>query len=266
MTKFRTIKLSDPAYEHDHLRFMTVKSPALRGRGDISLFIPPNTEKETLPLVILLHGVYGSHWAWALNGGAHKTAMQMVEKGEIDPMVIAMPSDGLWGDGSGYLPHNQADYEQWIVHDVIESVKETLPQINQNSPLFIGGLSMGGFGALRLGAKYHERFKAISGHSSITDLSQFKLFVEEDLDLLAQTDKKNESVWETFRHHRDNLPPVRFDCGTEDLLIEHNRKLHQQLLEAGIDHIYEEFPGSHEWAYWQEHIKDALLFFNKHLS
>ncbi len=266
MTKFRTIKLSDPIYEHDHLRFMTMKSPALRGRGDISLFIPPNTENKTLPLVILLHGVYGSHWAWALNGGAHKTALQMMEKGEIAPMVIAMPSDGLWGDGSGYLPHNQADYEQWVVTDNIGAITETIPQITHESPVFISGLSMGGFGALRLGAKYHEKFKAISGHSSITDLSQFKLFVEEDLGLLAQTDKKNESVWETFQHYRDHLPPVRFDCGTEDLLIEHNRKLHQQLLAAGIDHIYEEFPGRHEWVYWQEHIKDSLLFFNKQLS
>ena len=264
MTKFRTIELSDPAYEHNHLRFMTVKSPSLRGRGDITLFIPPHTEKEMLPLVILLHGVYGSHWAWALRGGVHLTALQMIETGEIKPMVIAMPSDGLWGDGSGYLPHSQSDYEQWIVTDVVEAIIEKIPQITAESPVFIGGLSMGGFGALRLGAKYHDRFMAISGHSSITELSQFKLFVEEDLGLYAQTDKKNESVWKILHHYRQQLPPFRFDCGTEDLLIEYNRTLHRQLLEAGIPHIYEEFPGKHEWIYWQAHVKDSLLFFNKY--
>jgi putative tributyrin esterase len=265
MTKFRTIKLSDPVYEHNHLRFMTVKSPALRGRGDIALFIPPNTENKTLPLVLLLHGVYGSHWAWALNGGVHITALQMIEAGEINPMVIAMPSDGLWGDGSGYLPHHQANYEQWIVNDSIEAMKETLPQINENSVVFIGGLSMGGFGALRLGAKYHDRFKAISAHSAITDLSQFKLFVEEDLDWYAQADKKNESVWETLKYHRGHLPPFRFDCGMDDLLIDYNRALHRKLSVAGIPHIYEEYSGRHEWEYWRTHVKDSLLFFNHKL-
>lgn len=262
MTKFRTIKISDPAYEHDHLRFITVKSPALQGRGDIALFIPPNTEKETLPLVILLHGVYGSHWAWALNGGVHKTALQLIEEGAIQPMIVAMPSDGLWGDGSGYLPHAQANFEQWIVNDTIEAITETILQINQDSPVFIGGLSMGGFGALRLGAKYHERFKAISAHSAITHLSQFKLFVEENLDLYTQEDKKDMSVLETMLHYREHLPPLRFDCGREDLLISYNRDLHRHLEAEGVTHLYQEFSGKHEWSYWQTHVKDSLFFFN----
>lgn len=266
MTKFRTINVSDSAYEHDHLRFMTVKSPALKGRGDVTLFIPPGTEKETLPLVILLHGVYGSHWAWAFRGGVHATALQLIEKGEIKPMVIAMPSDGLWGDGSGYLPHAQADFEQWVITDTVEAIVETISQVKPNSPVFIGGLSMGGFGALRLGAKYHERFKAISGHSSITHLSQFALFVEENLDSYAQKDQKDISVLETILFYREHLPPLRFDCGTEDLLIDYNRDLHHQLEAADISHIYQEFPGKHEWHYWQVHVKDSLLFFNKQLS
>lgn len=265
MSKFRTISLSDPAFEPDHLRFITAKSPALGGRGDITLFIPPDTENETLPLVILLHGVYGSHWAWPFRAGVHKTALQLIENDVIKPMAIAMPSDGLWGDGSGYLPHVQANFEQWIAHDTIEVIIETIPQINQDSPMFIGGLSMGGFGAMRLGAKYHERFKAISAHSAITHLSQFELFVEENLDLYAQKDQKNISVLETILFYKDHLPPLRFDCGTDDLLISYNQELHQQLEKADIAHQYQEFPGQHEWSYWATHVKDSLLFFNAQL-
>ena len=125
---------------------------------------------------------------------------------------------------------------------------------------------MGGFGALRLGAKYHHRFKGISAHSAITELSQFKLFVEEDLDLYIQPDKKNESVWETLKYHQNHLPPFRFDCGIDDLLINYNRTLHRELSAAHIPHIYEEFPGKHEWIYWQTHVRDSLLFFNDQLS
>ena len=77
----------------------------------MSLFIPPGIDgKDNVPLVMLLHGVYGSHWAWSRKGGAHHTAARLIEQGQIPPMVLAMPSDGLWGDGSGYIQH-RADTE-----------------------------------------------------------------------------------------------------------------------------------------------------------
>ncbi|MEO6188400.1 MAG: hypothetical protein ABIO82_02545, partial [Ginsengibacter sp.] len=107
MSKFRTIEISDPRFENNHLRFVTVKTPNLKGRGDICVFVPPSikTELDT-PVVILLHGVYGSAWSWPVSTGVHLQAMRMIERDEIPPMVIAMPSDGLWGDGSAYLAHN----------------------------------------------------------------------------------------------------------------------------------------------------------------
>jgi putative tributyrin esterase len=67
----------------------------------------------------------------------------------------------LFGDGSGYVPHKTENYERWIVEDVIEVIKEQLPMVTQNSPIFITGLSIGGFGALRLGAKYPSVFCTI---------------------------------------------------------------------------------------------------------
>src|SRR4051794_7566414 len=103
---FRTIEVSDERFTGEGLRYVTVKSRALRQRADLTLFVPPGASSAAnLPLVILLHGVYGSHWAWALKGGAHRTAMRLIDQGEIPSMVLAMPSDGLWGDGSGYLTH-----------------------------------------------------------------------------------------------------------------------------------------------------------------
>src|SRR5438094_425387 len=123
MSRFHTVEVSDPRYEHDHLRTITLKSPSLKGRGDVTLFVPPGCESaKNLPLVILLHGIYGSHWAWALKGGAHKTALKLIESRAIKPMVIAMPSDGLWGDGSGYFAHDGADFEKWIAEDVVDCV------------------------------------------------------------------------------------------------------------------------------------------------
>ncbi len=79
MSRFATVALSDPNYETNNLRYLTFKSPALRGRGDVTLFVPPSQENATnLNLIILLHGVYGSHWDWTHKGGAHRTALSMI--------------------------------------------------------------------------------------------------------------------------------------------------------------------------------------------
>jgi putative tributyrin esterase len=263
MSRFRTVRVSDPRYERDHLRCVTVKSPALRARGDLTLFVPPQSEGlQAVPLVILLHGVYGSHWSWAMGGGAHLTALDLIEAGRIGPLVIAMPSDGLWGDGSGYLSHAAADYERWIVEDVVAAAAEVAPCVDAHARFFIAGLSMGGYGALRLGAKYAPRVAAISGHSSITHPRQLAQFVEEPPSAYGSVvTTEDADVLHWMMRHKETLPPLRFDCGAEDQLIEENRELHRRLDALGVAHAYEEFPGAHSWDYWREHLADTLLFF-----
>ena len=176
---FRTVEISDPRFEVEGLRFVTVQSPAIGGRADLALFVPPQARGlEDVPVVILLHGVHGSHWAWAFNGGAHRTAARMIEAKALPPVVLAMPSDGLWRDGSGYVPHvlpkdpqrhpgvvmNDAtaptegmadpafeaapDFERWIVDEVPLAAAAAVPEVSTRSPLCLAGLSMGGFGAL----------------------------------------------------------------------------------------------------------------------
>src|SRR5687767_523371 len=175
----------------------------------MTLYVPESSSASGLPLVVLLHGVYGSHWAWALKGRAHRTAARLIAEGAIPPMVLAMPSDGLWGDGSGYIRHaSGADYERYIVDDVPACANEVVPGVSPQSPLFIAGLSMGGFGALRLGAKYAERFRATSGHSSITHFSQMSRFVEEPLSAYGPPPEAEQSVLQWMEANRVKLPPV----------------------------------------------------------
>ncbi|GGZ68030.1 alpha/beta hydrolase [Algibacter mikhailovii] len=261
-SKFRTTEISNSEYESNNLRFITVKTPNLKGRGDVCVFVPPFKNLKDIPIVTLLHGVYGSAWIWSQKAGVHLTALKMMEQGLIKPMVIAMPSDGLWGDGSAYLPHHNYNFESWIVNDVIDVVRENINCVSNNSDLFIAGLSMGGYGALRLGVKYHDRFKAISSHSSLTNTNQMHLFVEEkESDYFKNMEVEND-LFELMKRNKEMLPSIRFDCGKADLLIEYNRILHDNLINLGVKHSYQEFEGKHEWSYWQEHIKDTLIFFN----
>lgn len=262
---FRTIEISNPDYLGDGISFVTVKSSALKRRADISFYVPPGIKAQKLPIVILLHGVYGSHWAWLFKGGAHRMLDRMIEHEDLPPMMLAMPSDGLWGDGSGYLHHAHADYARWIVDEVPEAAAMVDPN-TADSPRFISGLSMGGYGALRLGALHPDRFKAISAHSSITEPAQMRGFVEEAESQFDLAEENPLQVLACLKMNAHRLPPLRFDCGIGDPLIEHNRHLHAELDRARIKHTYQEFPSAHEWAYWHEHLADSLRFFAKQLS
>lgn len=262
MKKFHTYEISDPRFEPENLRYITVKSEHLRGRGDCTVFVPEGDTSGGLPLVILLHGVYGSHWAWTRKIGVHTIAGELIRSGALAPMVIAMPSDGLWGDGSGYLAHNGKDFEKWITEDVPGLVRQGVPAVRSSSPVFIGGLSMGGFGALRLAAKYPELFQGASGHSSITCLEDFLPFLAETERAYYSSRFGKERLLDYMMEKRDKLPPFRFDCGRKDILIESNRALHEDLIRNGIPHQYDEFEGEHSNDYWHENIHRSLLFFH----
>jgi putative tributyrin esterase len=258
---FRTLEVSDPTLSPPGLRFVTVKSAALGQRADVLLYVPPQAAAmQNVPLVLLLHGVYGSHWAWAFKGGAHLTAQRLIDTGAIPPLVLAMPSDGLWGDGSGYVPHAGQDFERWIVDEVPAAARAACTACSDVSPLCIAGLSMGGFGALRLAGRYPQRFVAAAGHSSVTKAVQLDSLMAETRAGWADA-PTDSSVLDALRCAEAPLPTLRFDCGRDDPLIEANRQLHADLQAAGIAHDYAEHEGSHDWAYWTKHLEDSLRFF-----
>jgi enterochelin esterase-like enzyme len=243
---------------------LNFRGEALGGRGDVLLFSPPGIDTiHRLPLLLLLHGVYGCQWNWWLNGDINLIAMEMMQTGTTAPMMIAMPSDGMWGDGSGYVPHAHADYEKWIVDDVPRCLRELFPQLHPEKFL-IAGLSMGGYGALRLGMKYATRVQGISAHSSITQVAQLSQFIPFAPEAFRYAGNVETDVLHWAK--QGNLPPIRFDCGTEDPLIAANRELHQSFVELGVAHVYEEFSGGHDWVYWNKHIRDTLAFCKRVLS
>ncbi len=264
MTEPRRVFTSEAKFDFPGLRFITVTSPHLHGRGDIIVFTPPGIENlADLPLTILLHGVGSSHWAWVLNAGVDRTAREMMLSGEIAPMVLAMPSDGLWGEGSGYLPHDHADYERWIIDDVVEVVREVVPQTGATAPLFLTGFSMGGYGALRLGARYPDRVRAVSGHASITEFDQIPPFFQTAVNEFRLRPGTALSVLALMLRNRAKLPAIRFDVPLQDDLLTPNRELHRQLDEHGIKHIYEECEGIHEWDYCERQVRETLRFFDR---
>ncbi|MGO4703013.1 alpha/beta hydrolase [Dyella sp. 2RAB6] len=265
-TSFRTIERPDPAIPMDGLEFVTVKSSALRRRADVTLYVPVEAHDLTaLPIVVLLHGVYGSHWAWALKGSAHLTAARLIAARSLPPVALLMPSDGLWGDGSGYVAHDDHDAERWIMDEIPALARELIPACSADSPLLLAGLSMGGFGALRLAAKYPRRIAAAAAHSAVTEAAMFDDFIEDARDGWSQA-PIDHSILAALAATPGIPPPFRFDCGLDDPLLEANRELHRALQRTGIAHHYAEGPGGHDWPYWTRALADTLRFFGDVLT
>jgi len=262
--QFFTTEISDPKFEINNLRFITVRTNNLAGRGDMVVYVPSKVNLTNVPVVILLHGVYGSAWCWAMKAGVHLIADKLIRENKIKPMVLVMPSDGLYLDGSAYVAHtNGCNYERWITEDVLAAIRQEIKITSEKSPLFITGLSMGGYGALRIGAKFSNLFKAFGGLSSITKFEELSKFYENgDISTLAKNVTEKPGVLETMQQYKATISPFMFDCGTTDLLIEENKILHNELLKLNIPHQFYEFEGEHNWRYWEEHIAAHLIFFN----
>jgi S-formylglutathione hydrolase FrmB len=260
-SRFRRVIHSYPKFESEGLHLITVKSPALKGRGDITIF-KPGQLPENISVVILLHGVGSSHWAWTHCAGVHRTAKKMIADKLIEPMLLVMPSDGMWGDGSGYINHEK-NYEDWIIKDVVDVIKETYSCVTAKSKFFVSGFSMGGYGALLLGAKYPSFFSGMSGLASITKFDQMKRFIEEELiDFKAEKSQIPDLI-NVLVKNKNQLPTFRLDCPTECGLLPYNQLLHEELLKAKIPHGFEIHQGIHEWDFCEREIHRSLILFNQ---
>lgn len=261
---FRTCEISNPSFMPKNLSLVTVKSKHLNGRGDM-LIINQQVDTHSAPIVILLHGVYGSHWAWQYSVGIKQSLLTLQQQHpNLSDFVFVMPSDGLFGDGSGYLPvAGHGNYEKWIVEDVIAACQQVVANVDEKSSIYIAGLSMGGYGALRLGCKYADKFSGISAHSSITQFDEMALFVEEELSVYRQGNEQNADITYWLEKNREKLPPMRFDCGVDDPLIQGNRNFERYLKQHNYCYQYQEFTGGHEFEYWAKHVQKSFLFFDQ---
>lgn len=209
---------------------------------------------------MFLHGVYGGAWAWLYSGGLHHVYENLRFSG-LGEFVLVMPSDGLVADGSGYVTQKDANYEAWVVGDVLGAVAESFPSCGPESRHYIAGLSMGGYGALRLGCLYPEIFRGISAHSPITRFDEFALFTGHP-PIPLDPNERTLDLAGLFEERRQSLPPFRFDVGCDDLLCDGNRQFHEALEQLSIPHEFLLLEGDHDWNYWHREVARSLVFFD----
>lgn len=221
------------------------------------------------PVLYLLHGLSGDHRNWT-----DKT--KLASRSENLQLIIVMPDGGdSWYSDSVSDP--QEAYERYILDDLIPFVEKTLRTKSSREGRFIAGLSMGGFGAIKFGLKRPELFSMVGSFSGALDApsrgegnaflrpSIMKVFgpsgsdrrKSDDLFLLVSSMSADMTL---------SLPFFYLDCGTEDWLIETNRKFSELLLSRKIPHEFRQLPGRHDWKYWDAQVGEFLrMLTNKNL-
>lgn len=220
-------------------------SQAMGQHVTYSLYLP-DVGEGPYPVLFQLHGLSDSHATWINHSNIARHAAGY-------PMVIVFPDGGT----SCYLNWlsegriGKRNYEDMIITDISNHLKQRFNVTD--GPWAIGGLSMGGYGSMRLGLKYADQFASIWSHSSKFEmdmLAPYEQFADEkDLDIRTHARALVNVA---------NRPVITFDCGTEDELLEESRRFDQFLDEIGIEHSYTEHPGGHEWDYWDTHVQAAL--------
>lgn len=240
---------------------LSYRAEALAIWQTMSIILPDGMgEQAPFPVLVQLGGNSDDHTTWL-----RRTRIESYVRDT--PLVVVFPDAG-YGRYTDWHEHGPA-YEQHIIEDVLGTVEAYFPVRRDRGGRAIGGLSMGGYGGMKLALKYPELFCSVATHSgSYLSSREYMDHMEESRvnfwkHHIYGPDSKggdNDVFALAERVDRDLLPAIRFDCGTEDRLLPAARRLHAHMESLGIPHEYGEFPGDHEWSYWDIHIQEALAF------
>lgn len=221
--------------------------------------------KGPMKSLYLLHGFSGNHTDWICETKIQELSLK-------HNIAVFMPS----GENNFYLDDTDkgALYGEFVGNELVEFTRKIFPLSNRREDTSIGGLSMGGYGAIRNGLKYSHSFSRIIALSSaliVHDIAgipvdfkgpvaDYKYYrsVFGDLNELLGSDKDPEALIIKLKRENAAIPKIYMACGTEDFLLNENRNYHDFLASEGIEHTYVENPGTHDWNFWNEHIEKAI--------
>ena len=230
---------------------------ALRKATSCMVILPENAGPGPFPVWYLLHGLSDNHTTWT-----RRTSLERYL--ENLPVIVVMP-DGGRGFYTDSATEPAGAFETFILRDLREFIERTFQTRTDRAGRVISGLSMGGFGAIKLALKHPDLFCAAASHSgALWRASELKEYRGSELQRVFGENPAGgaDDIYALAELLPcDHRPALRFDCGTEDYLLEPNRAFHAHLERHDISHEYSEFPGAHDWAYWDEHVREAITFF-----
>lgn len=201
------------------------------------------------PVLYLLHGLYDDQTAWHRYTSVERYATAA-------GLAVVMPSAGR-----SFYANEAHGHRYWdFLSQELPSLVGAFFQVSQDpARTFVAGLSMGGYGALKLGLRHPERFAAMASMSGTLDLVA-----------LLQRPDRDDIVHRVFDGRpapdddllslldQDDLPPLWVGCGTEDHLFADNQTFVATAQARGHQVTVDVRAGGHEWSLWDAMLADVI--------
>jgi len=235
------------------------------------VYLPAAYEGTTarFPTLYMLHGGSGVLTEW-VDYGLFSTADALIRDGTIQPLIIVLPE----GDQEYWVDHvvdsgTGANGEKWgtyTAREVVPTVDTKYRTIARASARAIGGLSMGGHGAMQLSMNFPGIWSAIGAHSPSIRPEGVRLASK-------PSDAPTYLGFGTEFAARDPLSLIKarpdsarqytwwIDTGTQDPWKAQAQQIHDALASLGIKDQFHLYEGGHELAYWNAHMEDYLRYY-----
>jgi len=246
------------AVPHGEIHHHFYKSGVVGDDRDFYVYTPSGYDprgKQSFPVLYLLHGFSDDASAWTAVGRANVILDNLISQGKAKPMLVVMPlgygapeilapnSGGL--DDRAIRQRNFDKFREALLTEVIPRVEADYLVAKDRNSRAIAGLSMGGSESLLTGLNTLDKFAWIGAFSSGGFTEDFE---KEFPALGSKSSEKLHLLWVA--------------CGTDDRLIDINRKFRGWLATKNIKHVDIETPGAHTWMVWRRNLTEfsSLLF------
>ena len=219
--------------------------------GEIGITSTANRKKYKC--LYLLHGLSDDHTIWMRRTAIERYAAQY-------GICVVMPAAGR----SFYcdMAHGEK-YYTFIAKELPLRIQEFFRVSSKREDNCVAGLSMGGYGAMKIALRENDKFCACAALSPLCDMDTMRHAGDPSLmiNLFGQLATPDEdSLLFLAGREKDNphKPRIYMATGTQDFLYDNAQPLRQKLTQNGYDFTYTEAAAGHNWEYWDEQIQKVL--------
>ena len=205
------------------------------------------------PCLYLLHGLSDDHTTWSRRTSIERYASKY-------GIAVVMPK----GDKSFYTDMKHGDkYYTYISEELPRITTDLFPVSSEREDNIIGGLSMGGYGALKIALRNPTKFKGAIALSPVSDIHHFFDIAPDTLSRVfgsREMISREDDIFTLATDVKSNspLPSLFVAVGRDDFMYDDTLRLSNHLSNCGYDITYREADGGHSWDFWDEYIAHAL--------
>jgi len=214
---------------------------------------------ETYQTLYLLHGMSDDHTIWQ-----RRTS---IERYVADKnLAVIMPTTHLAWYTNTTFGMKYFDYVAYELPEICRGFFRGMSDKREDN--FVAGLSMGGYGAWKIGLGASEKFAAAASLSGALDITRITERIQDrnplftgifgDAENLAGTQHDLFHLAKEVKDSGKPMPKLFQWCGTEDFLYDGNVKAKEVFEGLGYDLTYTESEGVHNWFYWDREIQNVL--------